>query len=373
MSSFRNRSRSFGAVVTATDRTVRHRVVEFGELTHGELERWLELRTSNPALDSPYFHPRFAAAVAGTRPGVRIVVGDDPSGVPASFLAMQLDRRKCHPAGYPGADFQGPICGPEDHFDIVAALRSVGASSYEFDHLREGTKGFEPWVHDHQQSPYLDVSGGIEGYLSRASRSGKDKVAEARRLTRKAERNYGCVKIVAESSDSELLDGVIAMKRRQYSLTGSRDYFADTRHIGLVHRLLADRDREFAGMLSAVYAGPHLLAAHFGLRAGPVLHWWFPVYDPDFGRLSPGWLLLIAVIDAAPELGIERIDLGRGLDDYKRRAMTGHQTVCQGAVIPNAWRRRANEAERRTVVAIRSSRIAPAVRSAVRYARRRSG
>jgi CelD/BcsL family acetyltransferase involved in cellulose biosynthesis len=163
------------------------------------------------------------------------------------------------------------------------------------------------------------------------------------------------------------------MKRRQYSLTGSRDYFADARHVGLVHRLLADQGREFSGMLSAVYAGPHLLAAHFGLRAGPVLHWWFPVYDPDFGRLSPGWLLLIAVIDAAPELGIERIDLGRGLDDYKRRAMTGHQTVCQGAVIPNPWRRHATEAQRRTLVAIRSSRIAPALRSAVRYARRRSG
>ena len=131
-----------------------------------------------------------------------------------------------------------------------------------------------------------------------------------------------------------MLDTVIALKRRQYADTGARDYFSDLEHVRLLHRLLETRGSDFGGMLSAIYAGSHLLAAHFGLRAGPVLHWWFPVYDPAFARLSPGWLLLNAVIDAAPDLGVERIDLGRGMDDYKRRAMTGHHLVCQGAGDP---------------------------------------
>jgi len=41
----------------------RHRMVDIGELTGSEVARWLELRACNPALDSPYFHPGFAAAV----------------------------------------------------------------------------------------------------------------------------------------------------------------------------------------------------------------------------------------------------------------------------------------------------------------------
>src|SRR5204863_7295009 len=35
----------------------RLRVVEAGDLTSEEPDRWLELRGSNPVLDSPYFHP----------------------------------------------------------------------------------------------------------------------------------------------------------------------------------------------------------------------------------------------------------------------------------------------------------------------------
>ena len=125
-------------------------------------------------------------------------------------------------------------------------------------------------------------------------------------------------------------------------------------------------------MLSAVYAGPDLLAAHFGLRAGRVLHWWVPAYDPAFARFSPGWVLLRAVIQAAPEMGVERIDLGRGLDDYKRRAMTGYELVSQGTVIRKPLRRRTASARRRFAQAAKSSPVAPALRSVVRCARRRS-
>lgn len=348
------------------------RVVEWNALTIVEIERWLELRASNAALDSPYFHPGFAAAVAATRPGVRVVIGQDESGVISSFLPVQFDgRRTLRPAGFPAADFQGPICEPGGRFDVAAAVRACGASSYQFDHVRDGIADFDPWIFDRQRSPFVDASGGMEGYLSRASRSGKDNVSQARRRIRKAEREYGPVRFIAESADRTLLDAIIALKRRQYSETGSRDYFANVHHVRLLHQLCGARDADFRGMLSAVYAGPHLLAAHFGLRDGSVLHWWFPVYDPAFSQLAPGWMLLRFLIEAAPDLGLERIDLGRGDDEYKRRAMTGYQVVCQGAVTPNPVRRRASLARRDMLMAVKASRFAPTVRGALRRARRR--
>ena len=349
------------------------RVVEMGDLTAEELDRWLELRASNPALDSPYFHPGFASAVAATRRGVRVVISEDDMDGIASFLPVQLDGRACRPVGSPAADFQGPICAPGHDVDVVAAMRACGAGSYRFDHMREGVAGLEPWIFGEQRSPYVDVSGGMEEYLSRASRSGKDNIAQARRHGRKAERMYGPLRFVARSGDSTLLDAVIALKRRQYAATGSRDYFSAADHVQLLHRLLNARDTEFGGMLSAVYAGPHLLAAHFGLRSGPVLHWWFPVYDPAFSRLAPGWLLLRALIDAAPEVGLNRIDLGRGEDEYKRRAMTGYQVVYQGAVMRRRMRYRTMIAGRRISAAVKSSSLAPALRRAVQAARRMYG
>lgn len=351
---------------------IRYRVVDAGALGPGEQQRWHELRGSNPALDSPYFHPEFVAAVAATRRDVKVVIGEDAGGTIESFLAVQIDGRTCHPAGYPAADFQGPVCAPGAAFDLIQAVQSVGASTYEFDHLREGVPGVDRWLSGSQPSPYMEVAGGLDGYLSRAAKSGKDKASEARRLTNKAEREYGPVRVEADVNDASLLDTVIDLKRRQYASTGARDYFADPRHIALMRRLLDTRTEGFAGMLSAVYAGPQLVAAHFGIRAGAVLHWWFPVYAPEVSRYSPGWVLLRAVITAAPDLGLERIDLGRGMDDYKRRAMTGQQTVLQGAVIPNPVLHQLGRARTRAIAAVKSSPLGPRLREVVRAARRRS-
>jgi CelD/BcsL family acetyltransferase involved in cellulose biosynthesis len=348
----------------------RLRVVDPGELTAADLDAWHAIRAADPNLDSPYFHPRFAAVVAETRPGVRVIVDESVGGAPRSFLPVQVDGRSCLPVGFPAADFQGPICRPDYELDVAAAIRACGASSFHFDHLRDGVRGLERWTVGEQPSPFVDISGGMDGYLARASRSGKDNLAQARRHTRRAERDLGPVRFVANSDDPAVLDAVVALKRQQYRATGARDYFADNGHVRLLEKLRNEDSADFAGVLSAVYAGPHLLAAHFGLRSGPVLHWWFPVYDPEFSRLSPGWLLLKALIEAGPDLGFERIDLGRGEDEYKRRAMTGHQTVRQGAVVLNPLARKAQDARRRAVVALKSSRLAPTLRRGLHRARR---
>lgn len=357
---------------TPSERVTRHHIVEMNELGRAHIDRWLELRASNPALDSPYFHPAFTAAVASTRPGVRVIVGETADGSVASFLPVQFDRRTCRPAGWPAIDFQGPICAPDVDFDITAALRGARIASYEFDHMLDGLPSLEPWIFGRETSPYMDVSGGMDGYMSRARGSGKHKIREAGRLGRKAEREYGPLRIIVESTDASLLDALISLKRRQYQATGARDYFADPLHAELLHRLLAtSADFEFGGLLSAVYAGQHLVAAHFGLRAGPVLHWWFPVYDPQFSRLDPGWMQVRAVLEAAAELGLERIDLGRGDVEWKRRAGTGYQIVCQGSVVRNRLRHRTASARRRFVHAAKSSPAAPVLRSLVHYTRRR--
>ena len=105
-----------------------HRAVAPADLTAAQLDRWLELRAGNPALDSPYYHPGFMAAVATTRPDVRVIVSKDAHGTIGSFLPVQFDGRTCRPAGAPAADFQGPICAPGAHFDLAGAMAAAGAS-----------------------------------------------------------------------------------------------------------------------------------------------------------------------------------------------------------------------------------------------------
>ena len=65
------------------------------------------------------------------------------------------------------------------------------------------------------------------------------------------------------------------------------------------HLLVTPGGGDFQGVLSGLYIGEKLVAAHFGMRSRRVLHWWFPAYDPELGKYSPGAQLLLELSRAA--------------------------------------------------------------------------
>ena len=345
------------------------RWLTFDALGVRELDAWHGLRAGNPALDSPYFHPGFAAAVHASGRTVHVAVDSNADGRIRALLAGHREGSTLRPVGWPGADFQGPIVAAGDSFSPLALL-SGGVRSFVFDHLVEGDAAFEPWIRSRRVSPYLDVRGGLDGYLGRASKSGRDNISQARRRTAKAERELGPVKFQVDVVDEDLLGQVVELKRQQYRATGARDFFAEPDRLNLLRRLLHAREDGFAGILSTVHAGPNLIAAHFGIRSDSVLHWWFPVYSPDHGKLAPGWMLLRELVIAAPGTGIDRIDLGRGDDEYKRRAKTGDSTVCQGIVTRSSSRLALRRLGDSVVSGVKSSPLAPGLRRVVRGIRR---
>jgi CelD/BcsL family acetyltransferase involved in cellulose biosynthesis len=256
----------------------------------------------------------------------------------------------------------GTALSPQDF--LVDGVRDV-----VFDHLLAPGPEFAPWIDSSRPSPYLDTTGGLDGYLTRASRTGKDNMGQARRRAAKAERTLGPVRFAADVVDDAALARVIALKRGQYAATGARDYFSESNRIELMSRLLHTRDPAFAGILSTVHIGDDLVAAHFGIRADGVLHWWFPVYDPAYSHLSPGWILLRELVAATPVLGIHRIDLGRGDDENNRRAKTGETLVCEATITRSGVRRSLRRARHALVASVKSSSLAPGLRRVARRLR----
>jgi CelD/BcsL family acetyltransferase involved in cellulose biosynthesis len=345
------------------------RLVGLADLTSSELDTWRSLRASNPTLDSPYFDPAFAAAVQAS--GVDVTVALDGRGDGLSALmACQREGSVVRPVGWPGADFQGPVLAPGTAFDPRELLVD-GVRAVEFDHWLLPSPGIEPWVETTAASPYVEVAGGLDGYLARASKSGRDNIGQARRRTARAEREHGPVTFRAQSSDTGALDWLVERKREQYAATGARDHFATADRRLLLSLLLDTAEPGCAGILSTLHFGETLVAAHFGIRSRTALHWWFPVYDPAFSSYAPGWILLRELAMVAPELGFTRIDLGRGDDEYKRRARTGEVEVAAGAVAGTAARRAGHRARRAAVTAAKASPLAPLLRRAVRAQRRR--
>lgn len=357
--------------MTSTEPAVRAatvRYLPFEALGAEELEAWHRLRAADPALDSPYFHPGFAAAVHAAGRPVQVAVGRDDRGAVTALFAGHRERGLLRPVGWPGADFQGPVLAPGTTLP-ARRLLTGGVRSLAFDHLLEPRPEFAQWVESRRPSPYLDVTGGLDGYLGRASRSGKDNMGQARRRGARAERELGPVRFSADVVDEQTLRRVIELKRAQYAATGARDYFARPERADLLRRLLHTREPGFSGLLSTLHAGPRLVAAHFGLRSGGVLHWWFPVYDPEFSALAPGWMLLRELVLASGELGLTRIDLGRGDDEYKRRAKTGEVVVSQGLVTRGGTMQAVRKARVRVLEAAKSSAFGPGLRRLVHTVR----
>lgn len=348
-----------------SDHDVAHRsaapleIVELDRLSNSDLEVWRRLRDSNESLDSPYFHPGFSAAVDEVWGDVFAVVARTPDGTPRLLLPIQTNRGVARPAGWPAVDFQAPIAAPNEYFEPRSLLQAGGFRTFAFDHLLDDSPGFEPWIEVRHTSPLIDISGGLDGYLDRASSTGRQNVQQSRRRTRKLESELGEVRFVAESDDDELLEDLIRLKQGQYRATRTPDYFGIAGRRDFLRAILRRNEPEFGGLLSGLYAGDRLVAAHLGLRSNGVLHWWFPVYDPELARFGPGWMLLRQLMIAAPTLGLTRIDLGRGDDEYKRRAKTGEVVVCEGRVGTSQIRRRVRAVRRQAVSHLRASRIGP--------------
>jgi hypothetical protein len=60
------------------------------------------------------------------------------------------------------------------------------------------------------------------------------------------------------------------------------------------------------------------IAAEVGLLSGDTYHFWFPIYDRDFARFSPGALLSYETLSVLAEEGVSFADFGPGAESYKR-------------------------------------------------------
>ncbi len=89
---------------------------------------------------------------------------------------------------------------------------------------------------------------------------------------------------------------------------------------------------DFAGVCSVLRAGGRILAAHAGMRSRHVLHWWFPSYDVQFHKYSPGMVLLFRMAAAATGAGISTIDLGKGDEPYKQTLANAATELGEGFV-----------------------------------------
>ncbi|GHB40690.1 cellulose biosynthesis protein CelD [Streptomyces xanthochromogenes] len=307
------------------------RVARPGDLSAAELEIWRELRAKSQAPQNPFMEPEFTLAVGRVRSSARVAVVYE-GGEPAAFFPYMRGRLgQGRAIGSGVSDCQGIVARPQLALSVGELLRSCGLSSWEFDNLEDGQSLFVAEAAAEYASFVIDVGAGYAAYETvlreRSPKFFRTTTAKERRLGRQA----GEVRFVFDERDPAALARLMEWKSAQYRRTGRRDRFAQEWISTLVHQLAHTRAPGCSGVLSVLYAGDAPVAAHFGLRSRTVLACWFPAYDPEYAKYSPGLVLHLRMAQAAAAEGIGMLDLGRGAAEYKEALKTGEIPVYEGA------------------------------------------
>lgn len=316
---------------------VRIRVVKTDELGEGEIEAWRELRAKTGALANPFMEPEFTLAVGRVRPAARVaVLWED--GEPVGFFPYErgpLGNGRAIGLGV--SDCQGAVLRAGPAITPRELLRACALSVWEFDNLEAGQGVFQPDAAEEFASPVIDIGAGYAAYedvlRAQSPKFLKTTLAKERKLGRQV----GEVRFVFDERDPAALRTLMEWKSAQYRRTGRRDRFAKEWINTLVRLLHETRTAGCSGVLSVLYVGDKPVAAHFGLRSRTVLSCWFPAYDPEFAKYSPGLILHLRMAEAAAGSGIGMLDLGRGAAEYKDALKTGELRVYEGfSVRPGA-------------------------------------
>ena len=298
-------------------------------MTESDWAAWAQMREDNPALLSPYFHPDYTRLIATMRDDVRIICAYR-GREPLAFLPIQGERF-ARPVGAPMSDYHGIISrGGVDYETLLAGL-PIGAlhfnSAVDHSGLAQGH------ILSGADSAAIDLKDGGQAWRETRDGSYRRHLKSTRRRIRKAEEEFGPRRFVYKSRDIDVFRQLIKWKTDKFAETGKYNVLSADWTMGLI-RGLWERPTEdgLRNDMQVLYFGDRLAAIDLGLTDGKTFHSWIVAYDGELHSYAPGIQLLEGLIESSAELGYNRIDLGPGLDGYKRQYATDGQRVTAGYV-----------------------------------------
>lgn len=310
-------------------------LIHANELDDSLRARWLEIARMSAIYDSPYYQPEYSLIAAQCNDASRLLVCEEGNSI-VGFLPFH--RRNTFQAEAVGrflSDYQGPVHIPDFQWPLTDMLRAMNVRHYGFNHMPLQQRIFSAHAWTESRSLLMNLSGGFDAYSQDLTeRRDASLLKKTKTNERKLQKKAGPLRFIMHDTSEKSYLALLQGKSEQFIRTvgAEHDIFA----LAWVRQMLNDiRDIQvphFAGMLSTLYAGDELIAAHFGMRSHNTLHYWFPWYSTAFAEYSPGLILLAQCGQAAQEYGITKIDLGRGEQAYKMRFANDAIALCEGAI-----------------------------------------
>lgn len=312
---------------------MRAKIVSIKDMSADLIVQWNTWAAPEGKLISPYLRFEFAETVSLAREDVRIAILEDGGEVVGFFPHHTPQGGVVRPVGAPMSDYQGVISGDCSRLDPRKIIKSTGASAMVYDNwygpMGEGQTGRR----SREGSVIIDLSSGSDAYFAAQKAQFKDHFKKAARRHRAAARDFGEVRVVLGDADGQSFQTLSGWKQEQYRNSGKLNVFGIDWVQDVLTNLRRREGQDFSGLTSSLWFGDRLAAVEFGLVADDVYHSWFPAYDPELAKYSPGTLLMHGLFEQAHSRGLNRIDIGREDAQYKKYYASYEVPLDQGHIL----------------------------------------
>ena len=158
-----------------------------------------------------------------------------------------------------------------------------------------------------------------------------NKTLVPKKISKQNSRNIKKLKAISEadlyieidrSLKTPIINHVIKEKEKQYRKTGAVNIFSDPsiKHFFANLDQIDTKKSQVNVSTSALAMGKKLIAAHMGMSFGGVFYYYMPVADTEnFGRFSPGSILLEELGSQSLSASCHIFDFTVGQEEYKKR------------------------------------------------------
>jgi CelD/BcsL family acetyltransferase involved in cellulose biosynthesis len=301
------------------------------ELSDTHVAKWHEFQQADEGLQNPFLSVEFARAVDLCRPDARVVVVEDGGDVVA-FLPLSITKGSIARPIAPGfCDLQAIVHDPRWEANLLDVFHRSNLNAYIFDyHLGaqvqslSGVRRSQNWL--------IDLSEGQDAYFGWLEEHHHNFFAKIRRNLRRLQRATGELEFRYDTASASDLQALMRLKSDQCQRLGWRDISAVTWVRNLVDQLLDTRAPWLTGTMSTLVADGSVISAEFCLRSRAVLAGWFMAYDVSFEARSPGLVGLYKLIEALSGTEVRHIDLGKGVEEFKRHVSNGTIEVAEVSI-----------------------------------------
>jgi CelD/BcsL family acetyltransferase involved in cellulose biosynthesis len=277
------------------------------------MDAWLLLTRDNLVYRSPSLRPELFRIIGQFNPKVFVGFEEGRDGPSLFFPFARPTRWASFASSILMCDYQAFIASVDHPIAVSHLMQRWKLSTWTFDNLIAPPEVVsQTTTHVSSVSPRAVLHDGFAGYLAEMTGSGKSMRNTTAKL-RLLGRDHGEVRFVSDCKDDAVLATLLDWKAQKFN----RGHAIAPWIQNALYALYGTRTVGFSGMLSALYAGERLVAAHFGIRSDGTLYYWFPAFNPEFGRYTPGWLLIYFLLQHLEATGCNVLDFGPGGEQYK--------------------------------------------------------